>query len=275
MTRNALTLSTVLLAALVLAVAPSALADKGGKGAGKAAETSTNGSDKTQSPDNAAKGPGPSTCGSAPRASVTNSWAWGASGSWGLPGQQVAYHVLVFNDDVGCGSSTFAIDLSAPEGFSISIPQRTITLNSASSGYLWAYVTSPAGAADGDYALNLTSTREGSAGPAGTSTTYYKVYSSDTAAPRLYYPNPWDGAAISGRSYTVGVASSDDHAVKRIDLYLDGAYKATSTCDNLSYECRLSYSWAIRRVRGTHTATFRSYDWVGNEATLTTTFNVN
>jgi hypothetical protein len=181
---------------------------------------------------------------------------------------------MLFNDDVSCGSSTYAISLAAPDGFAISIPQSTLTLSSGTIGYLWAYVTSPTGIPDGDYPLSLSVTRAGTTSPGGTATSYYKLYSSDSVPPTLYYASPWDGAAISGRSYNVSVASKDDHAVKTIELYIDGAYKSTSTCDDLTYECRLGYKWSLRGIRGTHTATFKSYDWLGNVGTQTTTFTV-
>lgn len=164
--------------------------------------------------------------------------------------------------------------MSAPSGFSVSIPQSTITLNSASTGYLWAYVTSPSGIADGDYPLTVTVQRAGTSS-ATTSTSSYKVYSSDTAAPTLFWPNPWNGAAISGRSYSIGVSSSDDHAVRKIELYIDNAYTSTALCDNVSHTCQLSYKWAIRRVRGQHTATFKSYDFKGNVGVLTVSFTVS
>jgi hypothetical protein len=247
-------------AALVLV--PAALADKGGNGGGK---SSTTASSTTTT----------ATCASAPRAYISNTWAWGASGSWGLPGQQLGYHVYVVNDDVGCGSSSFVISVSAPDGFSVSIPTSTITLNSASSGYLWAYVTSPSGIADGDYTLTVTVARAGTSSPTGSSTSSYKVYSSDTAAPKLYWTNPSDGGALSGRSAYVGFASSDDHVVRQLDLSLDGVSVASTLCSTVSYECQLSYNWSIRRVRGQHTATYKSTDWVGNVATRTVTFTVN
>jgi hypothetical protein len=71
------------------------------------------------------------------------------------------------------------------------------------------------------------------------------------------------------------VSSADDHAVKKIDLYLDGAYTSTTNCADISSVCQLYYNWNIRKVHGTHSATFKSYDWMGNMATLTTTFSVN
>jgi hypothetical protein len=225
---------------------------------------------------------GPATAGSraasactpsAPRASIDNSYAWGAKGSWGLPGQQLKYAIDVFNNDSGCGSSSFAVTLSAPAGFAVSPSVTTITLSSASSGYVWVNVTSPATAADGDYPLAVTVERAGTTSPAASSS--YKVYSADGVAPKLYWMNPSDGGALSGRTAYVGFASSDDHAVRQLRVFVDGALVATKACDNISYECQLSYKWSIRRVRGQHTATFESTDWMGNVGTYTATFAVN
>jgi Bacterial Ig domain len=213
---------------------------------------------------------------SAPRAAITNTWAWQAPGSWGLPGQKLTYSILVFNQDVGCGSSGFVVGMSAPSGFAISIPTNTITLASAANGYVWAYVTSPATIADGDYPLTVTVDRAGSSAPSAPSgSSSYKVYSSDTVAPTLVMPKPADGATIKGRSYSVSVTSSDDHAVKQIDLSIDGVYTSTTQCADISYQCLLHYGWAIRKIHGRHTATFRSTDWKGNAASLSVTFTVN
>ena len=222
-------------------------------------------------------GGGATTCTrSEPRASIDNTWAWASPGSWGLPGQQLGYAIDVFNNDVGCGSSSFAVTFSAPSGFSVSMPSSTITLSSASSGYVWAYVTSPSTPADGDYPLSVSVQRGGSSSPAASSgTSYYKVYSTDTVAPKLYWENPLDGGSLSGRTTYVGFTSSDDHAVKRLDLSVDGATVASTLCDNISSDCQVSYKWSIRRVHGQHTATYRSTDWMGNVATETATFTVN
>jgi len=120
---------------------------------------------------------------SAPRASIDNTWAWGSPGSWEMPRQQLTYAIGVFNKDVGSASSSFAVTVSPPNGFTVS-RSSTITLNSASTGYVWAYVTSPLTVADGSYPLTGTVTRVGSASPpASSGTSSYKVYSSDTVAP--------------------------------------------------------------------------------------------
>jgi hypothetical protein len=210
---------------------------------------------------------------SAPRASIDNTWAWASPGSWGMPGQELTYAIDVFNNDVGCGSSTFVVTFSAPNGFSVSMPSSSITLNSASTGYAWAYVTSPATAADGNYPLTATVERGGSSSPAATSS--YKVYSSDTVAPKLYWENPTDAGTLSGRTTYVGFTSSDDHAVKKLNLAIDGVQVGRVLCDNISSDCQVSYKWSIRRVHGQHTATFTSTDWMGNVTTETATFTVN
>jgi hypothetical protein len=207
----------------------------------------------------------------APTVSVENNWGWGATGSWGLPGQQLAYQIRVVNNDVYCSSSSFVVGLTAPGGFSVSMPTSTISLKSTTQGYLWAYVTSPTGTPDGDYPLALTAQR---AGGSASSTTYYKVYSSDSTGPTLYYPNPGNGQTLSGSSYTFVVWSNDDHAVKTIALYIDNVLQTTTTCEDISYNCELYYPMSIRGLSGQHTATFKAYDWMGNPSVLTTSFTV-
>ena len=218
----------------------------------------------------------PSSCTpAAPAVAVDNTWGWGQWGSWGMAGQQRMYSVHVMNNDIGCGSSSFVVNASAPDGFAVSIPTNSITLNSRSSAYLPAYVTSPTWAVDGDNPLRVTVQRAGS--PDASTTTYYKFYSSDGTPPTLFWPNPGDGTSISGRSYNVTVSSSDDHQVTRIELYIDNAPAPTATkvCNGVAYICQLFYKWNIRRVHGQHSATFKSYDYLGNVGALTVTFNVN
>jgi hypothetical protein len=219
-------------------------------------------------------GGGGSCTRNAPGVSVENTFGWGQWGSYGLAGQQLKYAVDVFNHDVGCSSSTFTVSLSAPGGFSVSMPTNSVSLKSGTVGYLWANVTSPSVVADGDYPLTVTVTRTGTTtgSSSGTAVSYYKVYSSDSVAPTLYWPNPADGMTIAGRSYNVVVDSNDDHAVKRIDLYIDNAYKTETVCEAVSYACSLNYAWSP--VSGAHTATFKSYDWLGNVGVLTVNFTV-
>lgn len=208
----------------------------------------------------------------APGVKVDNTWAWGSPGSFGLKGQQLTFAIDVINYDAGCASSTFVVTVSAPDGFSVSLPTSTISLKAASSGYLFVDVTSPDSIADGDYPLTVTVTRAASSDTAST-TSWYKVYSSDSVAPTMYWPSPSDGATITGRSYNLAVSSRDDHAVQMIELYLDGVPTSTMACSGISYSCQLTYGWSTSP--GQHTATFRSYDWLGNVSDLTSSFTVN
>jgi hypothetical protein len=217
--------------------------------------------------------PGSRTCTrNAPSISAENTWAWSSTGSFGMPGQRLGYQLRIVDNDVGCSASSFTIGLSAPSGFSVSIPTSTISLKSTTQGYLWASVTSPTGAGDGDYPLALTVQRGGTADPPASSTTYYKVYSSDTVAPTLFWPNPGEGQTITGRSFNVAVSANDDHAVKQIDIYIDNVYKSTSLCDDISYNCHAAYTW--NTSSGQHTATFEATDWMGKVGVMTVNFTV-
>ena len=251
-TRNpSITHSVVLIgiASLALVLVPAATAGKPGGGGGCAA--------------------------AAPTVSVENTWGWGAWGSWGMPGQQLGYQIHLVNNDTGCGSSTFLVNVAAPGGFFVSLPTSTVTLKSWSSTYLWAYITSPSLAADGDYPLTATAQRAGTSSPTVSFASSYKVYSTDTVAPTLFWPNPADGQTISGTSYNVVVSSNDDHEVKQIDIYIDNVYRSTTLCDDVSYNCSAAYKWSLRGISGKHTATFKSHDWTGNVAVMNVSFSVS
>jgi hypothetical protein len=212
----------------------------------------------------------------APGVSVDNNWAWSQTGSWGLRGQPLTYALQVTNYDVGCSASSFVVTAAMPNGFSVSMPTNTISLKSSTSAYLWAYVTSPTTAADGDYPLTFTVTRAGTSGPSSSYTSYYKVYSSDSTAPTLFWNNPGQGQTITGRSYTFTVSSSDDHAVRKIDLYMETDLitpVSSTACDDVTYICQLNYSWSVG-APGRHTARFESTDWTGHVGVLSVSFTV-
>jgi hypothetical protein len=238
----------VAIAAVVLALAPTALAGKPTHG-----------------------GSGGSCTPAAPSVLVQNTWGWAKWGSFGLPGQRLTYMVQIVDNDVGCAGSNFTLGVSAPSGFSVSIPTSTISLKPGTSSLPLVYVTSPTGVADGDYALNFTAQR---AGLSGSSTSYYKLYSSDTVAPTLYWPSLSEGQTISGRSFRFSVSAYDDHAVSKIDLSIDNALVSSTSCAGISYSCSFGVDWSLSGRTGQHTATFRSYDWLGNVGVMTVHFTV-
>ena len=207
----------------------------------------------------------------APAIAVDNTYKWGTWGSWGTPGQQLTYAINVMNYDVGCRSSSFVVGVSAPGGFSAALSTSTVTVKASSSQYLYASVASPTSAADGDYPLRF-SVRRAEAPSEGAFTSYYKVYSSDSVAPTLKWSTPGDGVTISGTS-TFSVTSEDDHAVKQIELYVDGTYRTTTVCGTVTYDCQMHAPTSVQG-QGQHTATFRAYDWFGNVGTRTVSFTV-
>ncbi len=226
-----------------------------------------------------AAGPGTCVIGT-PTVSADNNYQWATPGSWGLPGQQLKYAAQVYNHDFNCTSSSFTVAATAPDGFSVSIPSSTVTLKSSMSAYVWVYITSPNPIANGDYPLNFSVTRAGTTSPVGTGTNYYKVYSSDTTVPKLYWNNPGEGQVISSKgkgssSYNIVVESNDDHAVMKIETYLDGGLVNTANCDNTWYACSSYYKWSPKGQVGQHVVTWKSYDWLGNIGTLTANFSVN
>jgi hypothetical protein len=209
---------------------------------------------------------------SAPSVVVENTWAWAATGSYGLPGQRLGYQLGVTNNDAGCRSSTFSVGLAAPAGFGVSIPASSVSLKAGSSAMLMAYVTSPGSASDGSFPLVASVVRSGTTSPVGTDTSHYKVYTSDATAATLYWPSPGDGQSVNGRTFWIQVSAIDDHAVRTIELAIDGVHVMTASCDDIAYTQSLAYKWST--VKGSHAATFTATDWMGNESTLTVAFTV-
>jgi hypothetical protein len=207
-----------------------------------------------------------------PGVAVDNNWAWSNAGSWGYPGQQLTYAINVINYDVGCAAASLVIDVQAPSGFVVSLPTDTISLKASKNAYLWAYVTSPIGATDGDFPLIVSVRRANTTGPVGSFTSYYKVYTTDGTDPTLFWANPGDGQVLDSRTVSLTASSSDDHAVSKLDLFVDDQLVATTACDDVTYICQISATWSA--TTGSHTATFWSYDWMGNAGSLSVSFIV-
>lgn len=80
----------------------------------------------------------------------------------------------------------------------------------------------------------------------------------DTTAPTVAITAPADGAQI-GNSVSVTVNAADNVGVSRVELWVDGVLKATST------RAPYSTSWNSRRAsRGAHALECRAYDAAGN-----------
>jgi hypothetical protein len=114
---------------------------------------------------------------------------------------------------------------------------------------------------------------EGATAAGDSFTSSYMVYSSDDAAPDLFWASPGDGSSVEGRSFNIGVTARDNRAVKKVDLFLDDVLVSTVDCDGIVFSCQLVYTWSTSP--GGHVATFRARDWMGNVSERTSTFTVD
>lgn len=100
--------------------------------------------------------------------------------------------------------------------------------------------------------------------------TYFQLISdaSDTTAPTAVITAPAQGATVSGTA-SVSVNATDNIAVKKLDLYVDGALKTSGTTGPLSWDTK-GY------VNGNHSLVVKAYDAAGNVGTsATVSVNVN
>lgn len=89
----------------------------------------------------------------------------------------------------------------------------------------------------------------------------------DITAPSVNISSPVNGSKVYNGTYIVA-SSSDNVAVKKIELYIDGALKSSAVSSSISYTWTSYYAAA-----GTHTITVKAYDAAGNigQATVSVT----
>ncbi|HYV45080.1 MAG TPA: Ig-like domain-containing protein [Myxococcaceae bacterium] len=107
-------------------------------------------------------------------------------------------------------------------------------------------------------------------GNVGTSVSIPITVSNDHAPPTVGITSPAGGATVSS-TVTITAAASDDVAVSKVELYVDGALLATDTT------APYAASWSTRPLpNGSHVLTARAYDAAGNvgtSAAVTVTLN--
>lgn len=80
----------------------------------------------------------------------------------------------------------------------------------------------------------------------------------DTTAPIINITSPANGSTI-GRSVTISATAIDNVKVTKMEIYIDGALKATSATGSISA------NWNSRKAsNGSHTIVVKAYDAVGN-----------
>ncbi|MBJ6723707.1 S8 family serine peptidase [Geomesophilobacter sediminis] len=108
------------------------------------------------------------------------------------------------------------------------------------------------------------------AGNIGTSTITVNVSNGqDLAAPTAWFTSPGNGSSLSGlKSTVVKSSSSDNVGVTRMELYIDGVLKSTSTSN------ALNYNWNLQKVAtGPHTLQIIAYDAAGNQGSTSIAVN--
>ena len=111
----------------------------------------------------------------------------------------------------------------------------------------------------------LTTTARDAAGNVGTSAEVAVVVNNDVTPPQTSIVSPASGAAVSG-TVTIEAAASDDRAVSRVEILVDGALLATVT--SAPYVA----SWdSTVAPSGTISLTSRAYDAFGNVGTSAAT----
>ncbi len=89
----------------------------------------------------------------------------------------------------------------------------------------------------------------------------------DTVAPVATISSPKNGATVT-KTVQIRAAGTDNVAVTKMELFLDGVLKNTTTTGSISYK------WSTSSAsRGTHTITAKVYDKVGNIGQASITVN--
>jgi hypothetical protein len=80
----------------------------------------------------------------------------------------------------------------------------------------------------------------------------------DTIAPKASITSPSNGSTV-GKKVTINATASDNIAVTKLELYIDGLLKSVTNTSSLSY------NWNTNTAsKGSHTITAKAFDAAGN-----------
>ena len=159
----------------------------------------------------------------------------------------------------GTVSGTISVQVTASDDVgvaSVSLKMDGTSLGTdTSSPYTFSWNTSTA--PNGDHTLSATvSDAAGNTASSSISVTVINV--SDTTLPTISITSPTNGALVSG-NVSVYVSAVDNVGVVKVELYVDGVLKATSTSTPFTTK------WNMRRAAaGAHTLQCKAHDAAGN-----------
>ena len=137
------------------------------------------------------------------------------------------------------------------------------TGNAASLTYNWNTST----LANGNYLLSAKAyDAAGNAGVSGSVTVTVKHAVTDTTAPAVSITSP-SSTGVGGSPTRVTASATDNIAVTRMEIYIDGNLMATTNAASISYSTKFS--------RGSHLIAVKAYDAAGNVGTASKTVTRN
>ena len=164
-------------------------------------------------------------------------------------------------------SGVISVSISASDNVDVSKVELYINGNlyasDSSSPYTFTWDTTKY--ANGTYTLMAVA--YDSAGNIGQSATVTVnvLTQQDTIAPKASITSPSNGSTV-GKKVTINATASDNIAVTKLELYIDGVLKSVTNTSSLSY------NWNTNTAsKGSHTITAKAYDGAGNVGVYTIT----
>ena len=153
---------------------------------------------------------------------------------------------------------TVAVNVVASDNVAVSKVEFFVNgvLKSTSTGAPWSFNWNTQTVANGSY--NVGAKAYDATGNAGQAETKPVTVANDTTAPVVSIAAPIGASTVTGTVVVLATAS-DNVAVTRVEFYLDGVLKATSTA------APYSFSWnTTTSANGAHTVIAKAYDAAGN-----------
>ncbi len=193
--------------------------------------------------------------------------AFDAAGNIGISADNI---VTVFNDtsaptvsillpaNSGTLSGTLAISASATDNVGISKVEFYLDgiLKATSSGGLYGYQLDTLTITNGTHIISAKAYDD--AGNIGVSADSIVTVFNDTIAPTISILLPANSGTLSG-SVSIGAAATDNVGISKVEFYLDGILKATSSGGLYGYQLD-----TLAIPDGPHSVSARAYDAAGN-----------
>lgn len=185
------------------------------------------------------------------------------------PGKSIAYQISVTNNNnIGCGTSTFAFTELLPSGWTSSYSPFTASLAAgASTSVTWAVNLPATGLIEQSYPIYTTVYDTLATASLAKVQGNAIVTTPDTTLPTVKIDSPVNGASVSGSSVTISASASDNIGVARVEFWVNG--KLTSSDSAAPYSFKLN----LRKLKGLLTIEARAVDAAGN--TASTSIQVN